>query len=309
MVSKKREEQTPVDPREAEVVENMKLDVMDYLYGRGFDGVVESLSSTTDTTAAMATIAYRAVRGAAEKNKATAQVEMDMDMMLGVATEAIDMITEVAQASDQLVPGANTMRIKEDALLKMTALHGEQMTAEGKLTPEVKEQARTDMRDYMNSPGVDKAFAYVNDRASAEGVNPNDMIRAGNELVIGQRRPLQVAVKQGLMGQQMALGNMRGAERDAQAALDAQPTEVPEGANPARDAYGGIMDQGRSPPPPMGSNHAPMPERYKVGGQPRTGPLPQMPDPMPTGEALIPSGLPPAEDPNAALIPPTDGRY
>ena len=203
-MSKKAREEYRADPREAELVEEMTLDAMDYIFGKGSDAIVEMMESSTDTSQSIATAAYKVVRSTAEKHKATAQVEMDMDMLLGVATECIDMVTEVAETSNQVVKGVNVQQIKEDALLKLTALHGQQMEGEEGFTEEQQQMAATDLRDYMSDGGTQKAFDKYNVRARAEGLNPNDVMRAGNEAVFGTKTPVADGVTKGLMEQSAA---------------------------------------------------------------------------------------------------------
>ena len=209
MSSKAREEYR-ADPREAELVEDMILDSMDYIFGKGSEAILEMMESSTDTSQSIATAAYKVVRSTAEKHKATAQVEMDMDMMLGVATECIDMVTEVAETSNQIIKGVNVQQIKEDALLKLTTLHGQQMEGEEGFTEEQQQMAATDLRDYMSDGGTQKGFDYVNKRATAEGLNPNDMMRAGNEAVFGTKEPVADAVAKGLMEQSNAAWDAAG---------------------------------------------------------------------------------------------------
>ena len=188
------------DSREAELVEKMVLDSMEYIHVTGTKNIVEELNSSTDTTATMAAIAYKCVRGVAENNKATAQVDMDMDMMMGVTTECIDMVTEVAEATGQIQSGMNVEQMKEDTLLKVSVLHGEQLGDEnGEFPEEMKVAAATDMRDYIDSPGAQEAFDYANTRAKAEGLNPEDMKRAGNEMAFGSKNPLAEGIDRGLM--------------------------------------------------------------------------------------------------------------
>ena len=254
------------DPREAELVETMIMDAMEYIHGKGSQEIVKALETSTDTSASMAAIAYKVVKGVADKNAKGARVDMDIDMLMGVATEAIDMVTEVATAANQLMPGSNVTQLKEDTLLRLTALHGEQLEGKEGFTPEQKDAASVDLRDYMSDGGTQKAFDYVNGRAKAEGLNPQDMMRAGNEAALGMKNPITEAVTEGLKTQQGLMGSPPGAV---------------QGPHPAR-------------PPAQGEGLM-------------SGP-PEMPSPAPTGEGIVPSGMPAPEDPNAALLPPGNGR-
>lgn len=235
------------DPREAEMVEDMRLDVMDYIFGRASDGVRKTLTESTNTSASIGAIAYKATAIAAEKAQETAQVEMDMDMMLGVVTDAIDMTVEVAEAAQVLPKGSDLARIREDSLLQATVIHGQTLENSGTqkgFSEEQKMQAQADMRDYMSDGGTQKAFDYVNARAKSEGMNPYDMMRAGNEAALGNKHPLQDGITKGLMSQQPMQNppelptkeGPAGPSPDGQAMAQAMP-EQPQ-ASPQPGSYG-----------------------------------------------------------------------
>lgn len=259
----------PVDPRETELFDKMVLDTMEYIHGVATEEIVKVLENSVDTVRSMATIAYKAVRGVAEKNQATAQIEMDMDMMMGLTAETIEMVEEIVVASGQMPQGANSEQMRQDTMLRVAVLHGEQLESAG-FTDEQRQMAETDLRDYMSDAGMDKAFNYINDRAKSEGVNPEDMKRAGNEMVFGSRRPIHEAIKIGLGKQTAPL--MTGASMKA---APMSPEEVP-----------------------------PLPPEPTQEPAPLMGSPPQPPNPLPTGEGLVPSGLPPAAAPNEEIAPP-----
>ena len=261
-MSKKTREEYRADPREAELVEDMTLDAMDYIFGKGSKAIVEMLESSTDTSQTIANAAYKCVRSVAENHKATAQVEMDMDMLLGVATECIDMVTEVGETGDQLIKGANVEQIKQDALLKLTALHGQQIEGEDGFTTEQQEMASTDMRDYMSDGGTQKAFDYVNKRATAEGLNPNDMMRSGNEAVFGTKEPVADAVTKGLMEQTAASTAWRAAGVAAPIAGAALMAAGQDEGPRETDLYASTPDEG----PRAGINMLAAPADVDRGG-------------------------------------------
>ena len=261
-----------IDPREAELVEDMKLDVMDYIYGTASEEIVELLANSTDTSQTIATFVYKAASGSAVKRKATATVEMDMDMLLGVVTEGIDMGVELAQATGQVMQGANINQIKDDALLKTVVLHGEQLER----TDEQKSQAMTDLRDYMSDDGAQKGFDYINKRAQNEGLNPRDMERAGNEAFYGTKHPskdiLSNDIQRGLM---------------AQAGESPPPNPIVAGKQQPEEVA--------AEPPLMGGPEQRAPEQV---------------NPMPPGEGIAPGpAFPPPEGPNAEIAPPPERMY
>lgn len=190
------------DPREAELVDEMRLDAMDYIYGRASDGILEALDKSTNTPATLGGAAYKTAAIVANMQKDNARVEMDMDMMLGLTTDIIDMLVEVAETADVLPTGSNMERLREDALLHATVIHGQTLENAGDakgFTEEQQQAAQADMRDYMSDGATQVAFDYVNERAKAEGMNPYDMMRAGNEMALGSKHPLQEGIKKGLM--------------------------------------------------------------------------------------------------------------
>lgn len=267
-MSRDKQQERP-DPREVELVDNMRLDALEYIHGTAFEQIKDLLTKSKNPPDTMATIAYKAVRGVAEKNKATATIEMDMDMMMGVMTDTIDMVTEVAEAAGQVPPGTNVQQLKEDTLLKATVMHGEQVER----TPENKAAAATDLRDYTADRGTDKAFNYVNQRAKAEGIDPQSMVRSGNELLYGSVNPVEDKLKDGVKR--------------------------------------GLMDQAREAPPPgyADSMGEPPPPAEGLMGEEHLVP-PQMPAELPTGEGLLPSDqtFPPVGNADEALLPPGQGR-
>ena len=125
-------------------------------------------------------------------------MDITMDMAMGLATGIIDMLMEI---QERINPGmsenTNTQRLREDTLLKTTMLHGEQMGD----APETKEEAQSMLRGLMEDGTVDRAFGYVNRRANEEGLNVDDMMRRGNEMLTGQRRPVTGAIEEALMPQ------------------------------------------------------------------------------------------------------------
>ena len=218
----------PPDPQEAELVEDMQMDVMDYIFGRGTDGIVRMLKESTNTSESMATAAYKAVRLSAEKHKATASIAMDMDMMLGVSTSAVEMMMEVAEAAGQVDAGTNKRNLQDDTLMRMVVMHGETVER----TPERKSAAMTDLRDYLKDDGAQKAFDYVNKRAKDEGLSTDDMQRRGNQMLYGTKTPvedkLKAGMKKGLMDQQdQAVG---GLQPTAQPDTTPEPPQVPPGS-------------------------------------------------------------------------------
>ena len=247
------------DPREAELVEAMIMDSMEYIHGKGSQEIVKALETSIDAADVAAAIAYKVVKGVADKNAGMARIEMDMDMLMGVATEAIDRVGEVAEAAGQIIPGTNTDQFREDTLLRLTVLHGEQLEGEEGFTPEQKRAASTDLRDYMSDGGTQKAFDYINGRAKSEGLNPQDMMRAGNEAALGSKNPLSDAITDSLKEQTGLMASPAAA----------QPGQVP---NSGPGLMGGAPDMPN--PLPTGPGIAQPPGQYPPQEDPNAALLP-----------------------------------
>ena len=264
-----KQDNTRPDPREAELVETMTLDLMDWMTGKAAKQIVKKVRESTNQSATMAAITYKGVKSVATKNARGAIVEMDIDMLMGVATEGIDMLTEIVEASGQIQPGSNVDRLKEDTLLKLTVMHGETIEQ----SPENRQAAATDLRDYMSDGGTQKAFDYMNARAAEEGINPQDMMRAGNEAVFSSRKPLEDGIKKGLMTQA------------ADSAGPPPPQAAPAAGPPAEQ---GLMD--RQPPP---DQPYPLPTGEGIAPNPNNPPPPQAPN----AELAPPPPPPPPQAP------------
>lgn len=266
MMAEKNKPQ-PIDSREAELVEEMRLDVMDWIHGKASEGIVKSYKESTDTALTTGALAYKATKIAATNQQRFARAEMDMDMMLGVVTEAIDMLTEVAETAKVIPPGTDMTRLREDSLLRATTIHGETLENTGPqkgFSPDQKAAAQADLRDYMSDGGTQKAFDYVNRRAHADGQNPYDMMRAGNEAVFGAKHPLRDGIKKGLM--------------------DTTPRPLPANANTDR---GGAVDPALVDD--MATRQSDLAFSAQDNGPTPLMPPPDMPRKLPAGEGISPN--------------------
>ena len=198
-------EQTDDSP-EGLLLDQLVAEAVEYVHVKARDQVVDALRKTDNTAATMGAITYKMSRGLLEKHRERGlNFDIDMNLAMGLATETIDMLGEVVE---RVNPNAamNLDKVKEDALLHTVALHGEQLDKED--NPEVRAQAKAAMRGYMQDGSVDAAFGYMNQRASVEGLNTNDMMRQGGEMAKAsmgkqaQRHPIAAGVEQGLSGAQ-----------------------------------------------------------------------------------------------------------
>ena len=231
----------------------MVAEAVEYVHVKNPEGVVKALNSAEDTAQTIGAITYKITRGLLEKHqKQGLTFDVDMDLAMGLATETVDILTEVAE---RVNPNANmgTDKLKHDALLHATALHGEQYTKEHGDTEQTRTEARTQMRDYMQQGATDVAFDYINKRAESEGLNTNDMMRAGNKVLTGGKKPLASAVEQGVQTQQEAapppvMGQPQeelGVELDRNEPLSTNPPPAPltPEMGPELDRNGPLMPQ------------------------------------------------------------------
>lgn len=188
---------------EADFINSMVAEAVDYVHGENRDKVVELLAKSDDTSGTIGAITYKLTRGLIEKHKkAGLALDIEMDTALGVATEIIDMLMEV-QERVQEDHSYDPQKIREDALLHVMTQHSETLSDDDVS----RQDAAVMLRGMMQGGEVDQAFDYVNKRAKAEGINPQDMMRQGTELAkqasaaaAPQKKPVAAGVQQGLMG-------------------------------------------------------------------------------------------------------------
>jgi hypothetical protein len=98
--------------------ETIVAGLTEFMFGKGKDGIVKQLQSAgKDLTVKMGQITFTLLKQAVEQSKQT-QVEIDMEMMMAVATEVIDSLIRMVRALKIKAPADGLMR--EQALMVAT---------------------------------------------------------------------------------------------------------------------------------------------------------------------------------------------
>lgn len=134
-----------------------------YVYGPGEKGIVEGLMQADDRGRVMGEMVFALVQEAA-KQAEDAGRELDMDILMGVATELIDDITELLAAHGTEL----TDKEREYALLYAQQLYVESYNP----APEEREAAKAQLAEFYKDGSVHQTAAYVQKRGTEEGVDP-----------------------------------------------------------------------------------------------------------------------------------------
>ena len=167
--------------------------VSDYLHGDARDQVAQSLAGAGDKLAeTMASITYQVVTQVAEQ--ASGEMDLEIDMLLGVATETIDFLIEIAQAVGAPVGDLDDLRGR--VLMLTVQAH----MAKVQDDPEEVAAAKELLAQMMEDGTFDQGMAYVNSKIQAEGLDPANIQAQGVRMAQPQPDPLAAGVRQGLMG-------------------------------------------------------------------------------------------------------------
>lgn len=231
-----------------------------YIFDSAKIEVQDAITNTEDTPQALAATTYKVVKGLMEKHKKVGlSLEADMSHALALGTEVTDMLVETIQA---MQPDAiiDADKLREETLLRATAMHGEDMEKIG--DPEAREEAQVMYAGMMQDGTVDQAMGYVNSRAKDLGLNTNDMMRKGTEMgkkwgeeQVAAKDPLADGIKKGLHN--MSTGPAPPADPAAAPPME-QVAETPPQAGPEGAVMGGpppadpmaAEPMAAEPPPP-----------------------------------------------------------
>jgi len=172
-----------------ELVDSLNKQVEQYIHGTAREEILAQLEQnpTTDT---MAQIVHDLIMGLAETaNSRGAPVELDI--ILAVATEAIDILAEIIEAMGAPEPeGPDALR--EETLVKIVILHMESVQDD----PEEKAAAMEMLQELTADGSVDEAMGYVQKRTQ---MTAEQMRAQGEGMVAPKMNPLSEGVQKGLM--------------------------------------------------------------------------------------------------------------
>lgn len=180
---------------EEQTIELVLDEITNYIHGPARDHIVQSFQQQTEELGeTIAALAYRIVRESIDKVEGEGPV--DFDFVLAVATETIDMLIEIA---DALGIQYDPDKIREESLLRMTAIHMEQVGDD----PEQKAIAKAALEEMMVDGTYERAMGVTQNLMQKHGANPAMAAEMGEQMVTQRQKPLSEAVSQnarGLMG-------------------------------------------------------------------------------------------------------------
>jgi hypothetical protein len=157
------------DPSEETFVQ-MVAGLRNHIFGQGEQGIAQRMSEAGDSPDQVARVLGEltfALVWEAAKQAEAAQRELDMDMLMGVATEVIDDISELMTAHGMQI----TDQMKHDALMYANQIYVENSNP----TDEERAAAKQTLADQRQVGEVDKAVSYVQKRGMEAGADPFDV--------------------------------------------------------------------------------------------------------------------------------------
>lgn len=163
-----------IDPDE-KTFEEFLAGVLEHIYGPGYEDISKQLRAGKDDDSLakiIGTVSYTLV-AEGSKQAEQAQVDLDIDILLGVVTEIIDSLLKLAQKLKIKVKAESSVR--ERALIY--TLHTYLTTANP--SPEEQQIAQEALREMGSNGMVSEGVAQLHDLGEREGVDPFDQADAG----------------------------------------------------------------------------------------------------------------------------------
>lgn len=182
-----------VDPSD-DLFAAMVASLRTHIFGKGEAGIMRALGETSpqDMGRVIGEMVFAMVQEVAHQAEGKG-AELDYDMLIGVATEVIDDVTELAEANGVTVPQDQ----REFALLYAQQLYVENQ----KPSDDQREAARQDLAVMKGEGMVDEATSYVQMRGTENGTDPFDVAGmsgpGGGKTIGGREKP-----GGGLMGEE-----------------------------------------------------------------------------------------------------------
>ena len=170
-----------------ELVNGLVSQIEKQLHGPKREQVLSTLEQnpTADT---MAEIVHTIIMDIDTK-AADRKTPLDLDVLMGLATETIDMLIEILEAMGVQI---NADEMREETLLKIVLLHMKSVEGD----PEAMAGAQ-ELVEAMTADGsMEDSMKHI---AGKEGVNPEQMQATGTAMAGPQQKPLAAGVQQGLM--------------------------------------------------------------------------------------------------------------
>jgi len=169
------------------LVDSLVSQVERHIHGRGRDEILQKLEQnpTADTVAEVTHTTIMDIDTQAAQRGAP----IEIDVIIGVATEIIDMLIEIM---DAMGIQTNPDELREESLIKVAILHGESVEGD----PEQKAASEAVLAALVEDGTMDMSMAHINEQASAE---EGQMRAAGRQMAGPARDPVSAGVEQGLM--------------------------------------------------------------------------------------------------------------
>lgn len=151
------EQQGGVDP-DVDTYETMVAGLVKHIFGPGEKAIIEMVKNSQNLAQDIGAATLALVQSAAEQ-AAQAGKEYDIDMLLGVSTEVIDSMLQIAEAVG-VIDKADDQALQEDCL--MVAVEGYVATAEpGSEDQEAAQQMLQQLKDSGDFDEAQKTLAGV----------------------------------------------------------------------------------------------------------------------------------------------------
>ncbi len=151
---------------DTETVETMTAGLIKHIFGKGEEGIKEQLSKSQDLPRDIGSLAYTLVDAAADQATKAGR-EFDLDMLMGVVTEIIDSVMQLAEALG-VIDDADDDELREFALMSAV----EAYIASGEPSPDEVEAAKQMLAGMSESGDVDEAASTLKRMGASRGEDP-----------------------------------------------------------------------------------------------------------------------------------------
>lgn len=141
--------------------------LLEYIFGEAEQRIKDQLRKSENLYTDIGSLTYLLVNEGAEQGK-QAGVEMDMEMLLAVASEVIDSLLGIAAAMDLIPEDADPDDAREEC---MGATINAYLT-QGNPSPDEQEAAMSVLEQMQGAGMVDEAATYVAERGAQKGIDP-----------------------------------------------------------------------------------------------------------------------------------------
>lgn len=154
------------DPQE-EYFATLVAGLRNHIFGRGEGGIVRQLAQAEDVGRVLGELTYALVSEGVHQLEAKGVREIEYDMVMGVATEVIDDISELMEAQGKPID----QQIREYALLFAQQLYIDNQ----KPSDDQRKAASQDLALLKQGGDVDTAVKYVQQTGAENGTDPFDV--------------------------------------------------------------------------------------------------------------------------------------